>query len=127
MQIEKQTKLLSLLESATDDELNFIIEKVGGSKINIERKQKEEQLIKNFNISIIENIIRAFCPNIQKRRVYVDEIITEVKDKTHFDSKLFRELKITNKSELKRWLIDNHPDRNGDNDLYIQVLNEIRR
>lgn len=72
MESERKTETLSLLQSCTDEELNFIIRKIGGSSQNKTRTEKENDLIKNFNSRIIENIILAFIPTVKKREVFID-------------------------------------------------------
>lgn len=120
MDLQKNGRYLTLLESLTDEELAQVYRRLGGSGGATERSQIEANMVHFFSQKLVEQLIRAFLPNAQRRYI-ISEELSENTNVT-YDNELFKSLKITNKSELLRWLVRNHPDRGGDNDLYVKVL-----
>ena len=39
---------------------------------------------------------------------------------------LLEKYKIRTKSDMKKWMIKNHPDRGGDSELFVKVYNEFK-
>jgi hypothetical protein len=124
MDPDRPGKLLSLLESLTDAQIETLTRYIGCGCRKALRADTECELVSNFGARLIEQIVHGFFPDVKRRQVYVEELVdTYTED---YNSNLFRRLGVTNKSELRRWLIRNHPDRGGNHEIYAEFLKEMQ-
>ena len=74
------------------------------------------------NIDGCESILEMIAKLLKNRVEKIEKV-----EKVETTQSLLEKYGIKTSSDMKIWLIKNHPDRGGDSEIFIKILTEFRK